>query len=56
MVTKAQKKATNKYHKEKMTAVTFRLHNINDAEYIEKYKAIENKAEWFRKALDQVKP
>lgn len=51
MVKEYDKRAHNKYNREKMVTLSVRLHKVNDAELIEFYKAIPNKADWFRKAL-----
>lgn len=51
MATDAQKRAKNKFGREKMTAITFRMHKANDAELIQIYRSIPDKAEWFRSAL-----
>jgi hypothetical protein len=41
----------NKYHREKMLSIAFRLHRESDAELIEKYRRIPDKTAWFRKML-----
>lgn len=51
MVKEYDKKAHNKYNREKMVAISVRLHKVNDADLIEKYKSIPDKAKWFRKVL-----
>ena len=49
------KKAHNKFNREKMTSISIRLHNVSDAELIEIYKSIPDKAKWFRSALRKYK-
>lgn len=41
----------NKYHREKMLSISIRLHRESDAELIEKYRRIPDKADWFRRML-----
>ena len=41
----------NQYHREKMLSISIRLHRESDADLIEKYRAIPDKADWFRKML-----
>jgi hypothetical protein len=41
----------NQYHREKMLSISIRLHRESDAELIEKYRRIPDKAAWFRKML-----
>lgn len=41
----------NQYHREKMLSIAIRLHRESDAELIEKYRRIPDKAGWFRKML-----
>ena len=51
MVTKAQKRASQKYNRKMMKNISFSLHKESDKELIEIYESIPNKAEWFREAL-----
>ena len=41
----------NQYHREKMVSISIRLHKESDAELIEKYRKITDKADWFRRML-----
>lgn len=41
----------NQYHREKMLSISIRLHRESDAELIEKYRRIPDKAGWFREML-----
>ena len=49
------KRAHNKYNREKMVTISVRLHKVNDAELIEVYKSIPDKAQWIRKVLRKEK-
>lgn len=51
MVKEYDKRAHNKYNREKMVTISVRLHKVNDAELIEKYKAIPDKAQFIRNAI-----
>lgn len=51
MVSEAQKRASQKYNREKMKNISFSLHKETDKELIAIYESIPNKAEWFREAL-----
>jgi hypothetical protein len=55
MSTESEKRAKNKYGRERMTSIAFRLHNENDAELIEIYRSIPDKAGWFREVLREYK-
>lgn len=55
MVKDYNKRAHNKYNKEKMIGITFRLAKERDADLIAIYQSIPNKMEWFRQALKQTK-
>ena len=41
----------SQYKKEKMVCIAIRLHKESDAELIEKYRALPDKADWFRRML-----
>ena len=43
--------ATNKYQKKSMTAFSFRFHNDNDREVIEKLKSVEDKTDYIRQLI-----
>lgn len=49
------KQSHKKYNREKMTSISFRLHNVSDAELIEVYRSIPDKMKWFREALKREK-
>lgn len=51
MITEAQKRAINKYRNKNMKVISFRLHKETEADLIEVFDRIENKAEWFRECL-----
>ena len=46
-----QRKATNKYHKEKTTTISVRFHNINDLEVINKLNSVPNKTDYIRQLI-----
>ena len=49
------KRAHNKYNREKMVTISVRLHKVNDADLIETYKSIPDKAQWLRQQLKDYK-
>ena len=51
----SEKRAHDKYNREKMKSISFRLHRDSDAELIAKYEAIQDKMEFFRWALRNYK-
>ena len=55
MVKDYDKRSHKKYNREKMTSISFRLHNESDAELLEIYRSIPDKMKWFRQALRQHK-
>ena len=53
MVAKGQRAAANKYNREKMKSIAFRLHKVSDADLIEIYESIPDKMAWFRQCLKE---
>ena len=51
MINEAQRRALNKYRNRWFKVISFRLHKENEADLIETFEKIENKAEWFRECL-----
>ena len=49
--TEKENERGKRYKREHMTSIAFRLSNERDAELIEIYNAIDNKADFFRNAL-----
>lgn len=49
--TDAQKRATMKYQKKAMTAMTIRFHNKSDAEVLNKLSEQENKTDYIRQLI-----
>ena len=49
------KRAHDKYNREKMVSIAFRLSKERDADLLEIYQNIPNKMEWFREALKSTK-
>lgn len=49
------KRSHKKYNREKMTSISFRLHNVTDADLLEVYRSIPDKMKWFREALRREK-
>ena len=47
----SEKRAHDKYNREKMKSISFRLHRESDADLIAIYESISDKMEFFRQAL-----
>lgn len=47
----SEKRAHDKYNREKMKSISFRLHRESDADLITIYESIPDKMEFFRQAL-----
>jgi len=45
----------NRYHREKMISIAFRLSRITDKDLIETYNSIPDKMGWFRESLRRFK-
>lgn len=50
-ISEADKRATKKYRREKMKSYSFRISRIYDAELIEYFDGVPDKAQWFRRKI-----
>ena len=51
MAKKYSKNAVNKYHREKMTCVAVKFHNVHDLEVINKLNSVPNKTDYIRQLI-----
>ncbi len=49
----AHQKQVSKFHKKWMTSFTFRFHNVNDEEVINKLNSVPNKVDYVRQLILQ---